>query len=150
MKKTYLIILLIINFISYAHYGQMTTFTFYKKDKKVNVDIEFDVNHLKDFFNTKTLNQSIIEKYIIKNFIVDFESKTIDYHFVKSNIVNHHFNCKIEFNKEFKHPIQKIHIKNTCLLDYHSEHKNIIHFDMNKRFRSFYTDKNRKSIIVEY
>jgi len=149
IKRSLLLLLFISTFQSFAHYAQSASFVFSKEKDKVVVNIAFAEEHLLDHFRQKSLTTEKIKQYVFDHFECKINNQKTNITFLKVNTVAHHVEIKIQLNNPVP-DISSIYVWNTCLLEYHSEHINIIHFDLNGRYRSFKTDRHRNSIIAKY
>jgi len=149
IRQTLLLLFLIGNLNTFAHYAQSAEFTFNQKGKQLEVIMEFAKDHLLDNFRINTLTEEKIKHYVLAHFQCKVNEQETTYQFLNVNTASHHVRVHIVLKGTFP-TISSVYVMNSCLLEYHSEHINIIHFNLNDRFRSFRTDSQRKSITAKY
>ncbi len=149
VRQTFILLFFLGSLKTFAHYAQSAEFTFNKKGNQLEVVMEFAKDHLLDNFRVNTLTEQKMKDYVFTHFQCKVNEQETTYEFLSVNTVSHHVQVHIALKGSFP-TISSIYVMNSCLLEYHSEHINIIHFDLNDRFRSFKTDSHRKSIVAKY
>lgn len=137
-----------------SHEVELSQFELYRNQDELALRIDVEqtdfINLWKGFkdlsFDEKTAK---INDYLQRKTAWKFNSISFsicNYTFIEKE---RHFIIMGVFDEAPK-KIKKVHLTNEFLIDEIYNHMNIIHFNLNKRFRSFKMDKDRQEIKVTF
>lgn len=151
--KKYLIFLILPLFaFAAAHkfYVSVTNVNYSEKDKAIQITSRIFIDDFEKLLlerydivaklataNESQLAEEFIEKYLRAKLVVEINGTTVSYDFIGKKYDTDVMICYIEIPKIDLAKIQTIQIENEILTDLFDEQKNVVHFKIDGRKKSF-------------
>ena len=159
VKRIFALLFCLISYFGYSHDLRMAVFEIYKEDNRYQVKVDFDkadllqsvltANQVRlDELTTADRNELIVS-YINQNFQV-----AINGHCQEMSVTNitedaDFIHINLTLGKVLREVLY-VDVFNTCLIDYHAKHMNIVKALFHDKLRTFRLSSERLTTTIDY
>ena len=131
------------------HGDHLALFSFYQQNEVIMVKASFTTHEfmMASKVTYNDINEEVITNYLKDHFEIHINESFVDYYMDNFNLSAHHFDVFLKLECFYEN-VEKITIKNTCLLNYNENHSNVIQLRFNDSERDFLMNTMKSQLTI--